>query len=347
MDVSLAQVFSSPLGRLQLFEVAAFARELLTGIEYMHINLKITHGALSSNSVLLSVTGAVKIANLGTAMIENNDATKDERDVEAVGMIIIECLEPSTFLRKGANLKAGDLGGDTKPAQASPQAPQAQTQASQAQALQAAQVQAQGQAQTPQRQAQPSSATALQLHHRYAGGRIRTISLTPQRVIRSINPGYTSTGEKIRMIQPLGKLMAAGGQLAIDGARSTGVPDTLRMEKDIHELQNFINMAGGTYGVNWVAIGRWTLASPRIWLSAFIFEGPGGNPPQQEYGISRSALKKILSSKAADRLISEAITYDPDMALQDAISSFWSHFKIWDGAIPPFWRKQQLLESNA
>ncbi|QQK48371.1 Tyrosine-protein kinase, active site [Penicillium digitatum] len=94
MDVSLAQVFSSPLGRLQLFEVAAFARELLTGIEYMHINLKITHGALSSNSVLLSVTGAVKIANLGTAMIENNDATKDERDVEAVGMIIIECLEP-------------------------------------------------------------------------------------------------------------------------------------------------------------------------------------------------------------------------------------------------------------
>lgn len=37
-------------------------------------------------------------------MIENKDATKDERDVEAVGIIIIECLEPSTFLRKGVSL---------------------------------------------------------------------------------------------------------------------------------------------------------------------------------------------------------------------------------------------------
>lgn len=69
MDVSLAQVFSSPLGRLQLFEVAAFSRELLTGIEYMHMNLKITHGALSSNSVLLSVTGAVKIGMFVTKAV--------------------------------------------------------------------------------------------------------------------------------------------------------------------------------------------------------------------------------------------------------------------------------------
>ncbi|EKV19136.1 putative glutamine rich protein [Penicillium digitatum] len=157
------------------------------------------------------------------------------------------------------------------------------------------------------------------------------------------------------MIQPLGKLMgarfvienasgkirlvssaAAGGQLAIDGARSTGVPDTLRMEKDIHELQNFIrNMAGGTYGVNWVAIGEVDAShnkSPYM-VVGFYFEGPGGNPPQQEYGISRSALKKILSSKAADRLISEAITYDPDMALQDAISSL-SGLTLRSGTAP-------------
>lgn len=61
MDVSLAQIFNSPLGRLQLFEVAAFSRELLAGIEYIHKSLGISHGGVSSTSVLLSVSGAVKI----------------------------------------------------------------------------------------------------------------------------------------------------------------------------------------------------------------------------------------------------------------------------------------------
>jgi serine/threonine protein kinase len=61
MDVSLAQVFGSPLGRLQLFEVAAFTREILAGIEHIHKSLEITHGSFSSASVLLSVSGNIKI----------------------------------------------------------------------------------------------------------------------------------------------------------------------------------------------------------------------------------------------------------------------------------------------
>lgn len=64
MDVSLGQIFNSPLGRLRLFEVAAFSLELLAGIEHIHKSLEITHGDLSSNSVLLSVNGAVKIGML-------------------------------------------------------------------------------------------------------------------------------------------------------------------------------------------------------------------------------------------------------------------------------------------
>ncbi|KAJ6076658.1 hypothetical protein N7499_008639 [Penicillium canescens] len=64
MDVSLGQIFSSPLGRLQLFEVAAFSREVLAGLEHIHKRLKITHGDISSSSILLSVTGAVKIGML-------------------------------------------------------------------------------------------------------------------------------------------------------------------------------------------------------------------------------------------------------------------------------------------
>lgn len=61
MDVTLAQIFSSPLGRLQLYEVAAFSQEILTGIDYIHNCLKITHGDLTSDSILLSVSGTVKI----------------------------------------------------------------------------------------------------------------------------------------------------------------------------------------------------------------------------------------------------------------------------------------------
>lgn len=61
MDVTLAQIFSSPLGRLQLYEVAAFSQEILSGIEYIHNRLKIIHGNLTSDSILLSVSGAVKI----------------------------------------------------------------------------------------------------------------------------------------------------------------------------------------------------------------------------------------------------------------------------------------------
>lgn len=61
MDVTLAQIFSSPLGRLQLYEVAAFSQEILTGIDYIHNCLKITHGDLTSDSILLSVSGAIKI----------------------------------------------------------------------------------------------------------------------------------------------------------------------------------------------------------------------------------------------------------------------------------------------
>jgi serine/threonine protein kinase len=61
MDVTLAQIFSSPLGRLQLYEVAAFSQDILTGIDHIHNCLKITHGDLTSDSILLSVSGAIKI----------------------------------------------------------------------------------------------------------------------------------------------------------------------------------------------------------------------------------------------------------------------------------------------
>ncbi|OGE49514.1 hypothetical protein PENARI_c021G04569 [Penicillium arizonense] len=186
-----------------------------------------------------------------------------------------------------------------------------------------------------------SNKAGSQLQHVSAGSRTRTIALLPRRVVRSLKPGFTSTGDRIRMIQHLGlmgarfvvedangriRLMssaATGGQLAIDGAKSAGVPDTLRGDKEVNNLRIQIRATfGGTYGLNWVAVGEVNSMcdkSPYM-VVGFFHEGPGGNPPLQEVGLSRSALKKILSPKEADRLISEALTYDPDIALQDAIS---------------------------
>ena len=43
-------------------------------------------------------------ANIGTSMLANRDIRESQEDVKAVGQIILECLEPSTFLRKGSSL---------------------------------------------------------------------------------------------------------------------------------------------------------------------------------------------------------------------------------------------------
>jgi serine/threonine protein kinase len=70
MDVSLAQVFATPLGRLKPYEVAAFCSELLAGIDYIHDTLKLVHGDLNAETVLLTTDGVVKIGNLHPDPVE-------------------------------------------------------------------------------------------------------------------------------------------------------------------------------------------------------------------------------------------------------------------------------------
>ena len=62
MDVSLAQVFGTPLGRLLHFEVAAFCKEVLEGLDHIHTRLHTAHGDLNSSNILLSPgAAAIKI----------------------------------------------------------------------------------------------------------------------------------------------------------------------------------------------------------------------------------------------------------------------------------------------
>ncbi|EGC41939.1 conserved hypothetical protein [Histoplasma capsulatum var. duboisii H88] len=99
MDVSLAQVFSTPLGTLRFHEVAAFSREILQGLSYIH-DLRISHGQLSSENVLLSAeTAEIKIANFGTSMLKQE--YEAQTDIRSVGTMITECLEPHMMLRHG------------------------------------------------------------------------------------------------------------------------------------------------------------------------------------------------------------------------------------------------------
>jgi hypothetical protein len=61
IDISLGQIFNSPLGRLQLFKVAAFTHEILTGIKHIYKTLDISYSDLNSDCILLLVTGSIKI----------------------------------------------------------------------------------------------------------------------------------------------------------------------------------------------------------------------------------------------------------------------------------------------
>lgn len=68
LDVSLAQVFATPLDRLRAYEVAAFCYEILAGIKYIH-DLNVVHGDLSSENVLLSTDGSIKIGMNGSRSV--------------------------------------------------------------------------------------------------------------------------------------------------------------------------------------------------------------------------------------------------------------------------------------
>lgn len=114
---------------------------------------------------------------------------------------------------------------------------------------------------------------------------------------------------------------AAGGDMALEGAKSVGVPYTRRGE-DVRQLRDYIRTrTKGSLGLHWVAVGEMSPAHdkcPYI-VVGFYYQEPDG-VPAATVGLSRSALKDALSSKEADRMITEAIGFDPDVCLEDALS---------------------------
>lgn len=167
-------------------------------------------------------------------------------------------------------------------------------------------------------------------------GQIRTLAIRPRLVSRFVRPGYTSSGEEICMIQWLGKISprfvvmdsqggmrlmssaAAGGQPALDGAMREKKPSTTTKPSEIKILHKLV-IRGGGYGLSWVAVGE--LHPDRTKLPfivvGFWHEGSNG---RTEVGISRSSLAKIVSSKEAERLISESLVGVPDFTVREALN---------------------------
>lgn len=110
---------------------------------------------------------------------------------------------------------------------------------------------------------------------------------------------------------------AAGGYLALQGARYNGVITTTRKEEDIRRLRDRVR-GGGTYGLTFVAVGEWDITKKRF---PFIVVGFYHMNAQstEEAAISRSSLGKILSPREAERLIVEGITGHQDSSLRDTL----------------------------
>ncbi|KAA8642583.1 putative glutamine rich protein [Aspergillus tanneri] len=195
----------------------------------------------------------------------------------------------------------------------------------------------------------PPQPTAANGQLQSVTGTRKVIALAPRTIKRILEPGKTSTGEKICFIQKLGEnrarfvveasdgarrlveSSAAGGLPAIEGAKQAGVRETIRGEHDIATLRSQVR-GGGIYGLNWVAVGEWDPSQKRL---PFVVAGYYYKDPGNEYPVSRSNLGKILSARQAERLIVEGIVGHQNMSLREALISQLSGFGQMQQPYPP------------
>ncbi|KAH2409897.1 hypothetical protein KXV53_006213 [Aspergillus fumigatus] len=185
----------------------------------------------------------------------------------------------------------------------------------------------------------PSQSVTANGQPQKATGARKVIALAPRMIRRAIEPGKTSTGEKICFVQKLGENRArfvvessdhtrrlvessdAGGFVAIEGARRAGVPETTRKETDILALRSRVR-SGGIYGLTFVAVGEWDPTQKRLpFIVVGFYYSENEHVQAAEYAISKSNLGKILSPREAERLVVEGIVGHQSMSLREALSS--------------------------
>ncbi|KAH8691897.1 hypothetical protein BGW36DRAFT_304284 [Talaromyces proteolyticus] len=79
-------------------DIATVCREVLQGLEYIHSELRIAHGSVNDKNVLLTLSGDVKIANIGDSMLNAMTLRDRDLDLKAVGKIAMNLQDRSTKL---------------------------------------------------------------------------------------------------------------------------------------------------------------------------------------------------------------------------------------------------------
>ncbi|KAL1995884.1 hypothetical protein VTN49DRAFT_750 [Thermomyces lanuginosus] len=100
---SLARLLNAGV-RFSEVDIATICHGVLEGLLYIHSVLGIIHGSLKCENVLLTMTGQVKIANIGKAILEGESAKKYQTDIEEVGNIVKELRGPAPRFRGDESL---------------------------------------------------------------------------------------------------------------------------------------------------------------------------------------------------------------------------------------------------
>ncbi|EXJ72780.1 serine/threonine protein kinase [Cladophialophora psammophila CBS 110553] len=97
LPVNLISVLNTPLGPLQVEDIATVCQGILRGIQFIHQELGIEYGELKSENVLFNRGGLVKIANVGSLVLKDRRRSL-ERDIQAAGLLLLKMLEPDSSL---------------------------------------------------------------------------------------------------------------------------------------------------------------------------------------------------------------------------------------------------------
>ncbi|OAX78363.1 hypothetical protein ACJ72_07333 [Emergomyces africanus] len=99
MCTSLAQLHGSPHTRFNEADIATVCKKVLHGLSYIHEHLRISHGFLNCDNVLLGDNGKIQIANIGESLLNTiADLASKQRDVRSVGLIAVKLKKRHTGL---------------------------------------------------------------------------------------------------------------------------------------------------------------------------------------------------------------------------------------------------------
>ncbi|PGH19275.1 serine/threonine protein kinase [Polytolypa hystricis UAMH7299] len=98
MQASLAQLEGTPYVSFNEADIATVCKELLQGLKHIHDDLRIAHGSLNCDNVLIAGDGTVQIANIGDSLLDGGDPDRKQRDMKDVGLIAVRLKERGTSL---------------------------------------------------------------------------------------------------------------------------------------------------------------------------------------------------------------------------------------------------------